>query len=274
MSQIIAGPGQGLPLPQGVMPPVLVGAALTPVSNQVPLQAGQSLIIAAGTWIIAGAGDVSAVQYLDPLSGQWLNLTTPGAPFTIIVRSDGVNFRVANLSGVVTGATVTTPGSGYNQATTVVTPSAGTSQWQAVVGGALGAVTITSGGAYGLPPMVVVPAPPSPGIAAVGIATLTGGAVTGVTWLNPGAGYTFPPPIAFVPSPNDTTAIQAASATTVLAGAGTVTGVFLKNAGASAAALPTLTITGQGTGAAATVLPATEVAPANDTITMQLASGF
>lgn len=274
MSDILAGPGQGLPLPQGLLPPSLVGAPFTPPTPQFELQAGQALVIPAGTWIVSGAGDVSGVQYKDPLTGQWLNLTTPGAPFTTIVRSDGVNFRVANLSGVVTGATVTTPGSGYNQPTTVVTPSAGSSLWQPIVGGALGAVTIASGGAYGLPPIVMVPSPPAPGIASAGIAVLTAGAVTGVTWTNPGAGYTFPPPIWFIPNPADMSVIQAASATVVLAGAGTVTGVVLKSAGAAAAALPTLTITGQGTGAAATVLPATEVAPANDTITLQPASGF
>jgi hypothetical protein len=277
MSNIIAGPGQGLPLPQGLSPAALVGAPFTPPTNQMSLQAGQSVIIPAGTWIVSGSGDVSALQYLDPVSGQWADLSEVGAPWITTIRSDGVNFRVANLSGVATGATVTAPGSGYNAPPTLVTPSAGNSQWQAIVGGSLGVVTMVAGGAnYGIPPIVMVQLPPPPGVGAAGIAVLTAGAVTGITWVNTGAGYTFPPNISLVPAPNDPSigVIQAASATVVLAGAGQVTGVVLKNGGMALAAEPTLTITGQGTGAAAVANPATWIAPAVDTITMQLASGF
>jgi hypothetical protein len=273
---MLAGPGQGLAPPQALYPQQLYTTPFTAPTNQVELQSGQALLIPAGTWIVAAIGDVSAVQWLNPVNNEWTNLTEVGAPFGITIRSDGFNFRVANLSGVATGATVTTPGTGYVPASTVVTPSAGNSQWSAVVGGSLGAVTITGGGSgYTIPPIVFVPSPPPPGIAAVGHATVTAGVVTAITWDNPGAGYPYPPQVLLVPSPNDPAleAITKASATVVLAGAGTVTGVFLSNFGTPQAAEPTLTISGIGTGAAATVLPATWVAAANDTITIQPASG-
>lgn len=283
MSDILAGPGQGLPFPQALYPPSLWTTPFTAPTNQVGLQAGQSLLIPAGTWIVSGGGTnpVTGVFWKNPVTGVWTPLTAAGDPFALTIRSDGFNFLVANNSGQPTGATVTTPGTGYTQATTVVTPSAGNSVWQAIVGGALGTVTITNGGGpYTVPPIVMVPAPKPPGIAAVGIAVLTAGAVTGVTWLNAGAGYgpTTPPNIVFVPAaPADLglSAAQTAQATVALAAAQTgVTGVLMVSAGAPAAALPTLTITGQGTGAAATVTPADEVAAANDIVTIQPASGF
>lgn len=276
MANMIAGPGQGLPPPQALYPNVLYATPFTAPTNTVELQAGQALTIPAGTWIVGAVGDVSAVQYLDPVTQEWTNLTEPGTPFGITIRSDGFNFRVANLSGVATGATVSTPGSGYAQASTVVTPSAGNSQWTAVVGGRLGAATITAPGAnYSIAPLVFVPAPPPPGVCAVGHATLVAGAVTAITWDNPGAGYPYPPQVLLIPSPNDPAleTIQNAKATVVLAGAGTVSAVLLNSFGSPQATAPTLTISGIGTGAAATLLPATEVAAANDTITIQPASG-
>jgi hypothetical protein len=275
---MLAGPGQGLAPPQALYPPLLYTTPFTAPSNQVELEAGQALLIPAGTWIVAG-GAVSAVQWLDPVSEQWIDLNEVGTAFGLTIRSDGFNFRVANLSGSVTGATVTAPGTGYAQATTNVTPSAGNSTWQAVVGGSLGAATITAPGAnFTIPPIVFVASPPAPGINALGHAVLTGGAVTGIVWDNPGAGYQTPPNVLLVPSPNDPAlqTIQQAKATVVLAtgaGATGVSAVLLKNAGAPQATAPTLTITGTGTGATATVLPATAVAEAGDTITIQPASG-
>lgn len=60
--------------------------------------------------------------------------------------SDGFSFRVANLSNVAYAATVSAAGSGYNQATATVTPSAGESTWQPIVGGAITGLTVVSGG--------------------------------------------------------------------------------------------------------------------------------
>lgn len=273
---MLAGPGQGLPPPQGLYPASLYTTPFTAPTNQVEMQAGQALLIPAGTWIVSAVGAVSAVQWLDPVSCQWKNLTEVGAPFAMTVRSDGYNFRVANLSGVATGATVGTPGTGYTAGSTTVTPSAGNSQWTAVVGGSLGAATIvTPGSGYSIPPLVFVPSPPPCGVAAVGHATITAGAVTAINWDNPGAGYTTPPNVLLIPSPNDPAlqSIVNATATVVLGTAGTVTAVLLKSFGTPEATAPTLTISGTGTGAAATLLPGTFVAAANDTITMQPSSG-
>jgi hypothetical protein len=281
MSDMIAGPGQGLPPPQALYPAWLYANPYTAPTNRFTLSAGCAAMIPPGTWVVAG-GAVSALQWKDPVNGVWNNLTLLGQAFGRTIRSEGFNFRVANLSGGVTGATVTAPGSGYAQNNTTVVPSAGNSQWQAIIGGALGAATVVTGGSgFTLTPTVFVPAPPYPGVCATGHAVLTSGAVTGIVWDNPGAGYPYPPQIVIVPDPQEPSlqpgyqgvGIQPATATVVLAGAGTVTAVLLLSAGIPQATLPSLTITGQGTGATATVLPATEVAAASDQITIQPASG-
>jgi hypothetical protein len=284
MTDMIAGPGQGLPRPQALYPPQLWTTPYTAPTNRVDLCGGQSITIPAGTWIVTGMGCVaSCVQWLDPVSCQWLSITEIGGPFGVTVRSDGFNYRVYNSSGTALTGSVTAPGTGYqpntisNPNATLVTPSAGNSSWTAVVGGALGAVTITSPGAnYTIPPLVFVPAPPPCGVAAVGFALISGaGAVTSITWTNAGAGYLYPPPIVIVPTPADPAleTIQNATATTVLTGAGTVTAVLLKCFGAPQATAPTLTVTGAGSGATAATAPATLVAPVEETITIQPSSG-
>lgn len=274
---MIAGPGQGLQAPQALYPVTLHNSPFTAPTNQVTLQAGQTVTLPAGSQIVSW-GAVSALQFKDPVTGQWLNLSTPGEPGAMQLRSDGFNYRVANLSGVATGAVVSAAGSGYVQATTVVTPSAGNSQWHAVVGGTLNPpVTITVPGAnYSMPPVLYIAAPPSPGVPATGIASLTGGAVSGITLTNFGAGYTSPPKIVLVPNPTDPNAdsiIQNAAATVGLTGAGTVTAVLLVNSGMALAAEPTLAVAGSGTGATATAAPAAWVAPAQDLILITPGSG-
>lgn len=273
----IAGPGTGLPAPQALYPVTLNNTAFTAPTNRLSLQAGQATLVPAGTWLISG-GAPSAVQYLDPVTQQWTNLTVFGAPFIEMVQSDGFTSRVANLTGVATGATVSAAGSNYVQGTTVVNPSTGNSRWVAVVGGALATPTVGAAGAnYGLPPVVSIAAPPPPGVAATATAALTAGAVSGITLTSVGAGYRSPPAIVLVPSSTDPNVgtIQNATATTTLTGAGTVTAVLLQNFGTQLAAAPTLAVAGAGSGATAVTVPVTGswVAPASDTIIIQPA-GF
>ena len=292
MADMIAGPGQGLPPPQAVYPPELWTTPYTAPTNRFTLQSAQALLIPAGTWIIEG-GDVTRVQWKDPVNRMWHNLVrSPAIPdptrhWGITLRSDGFNYRLANTSGVAVGAEVTTPGAGYVPHTTFIVPSAGNGSYRAIVGGALGAVDIINGGKnYSIPPIVFVPAPPFPGLAATGHAVLTNGVVTSVVWDDPGAGYPFAPEIVFITDPFDPVMsdvddarrgelVEPARGKVHLTGFGTLTGVLLVRAGESLAVAPTLTVSGQGTGAAASPLPlvANWVAPQDDECTIQPSSG-
>lgn len=270
----INGPGNQLPPPQSLYPQLGQGGTssylaqvsnqlgVTPGTNWVSLPAGQSAIIPAGDFIYATDG-YTLVQVLDPVSDTWVPYVN-SALNAGYIRSDGINFRMANLTGCPLGAAITNAGSGYTSAPTV-TASAGGSLWTAVIGGAVNtSVTITTAGSgYTLPPIIEFSAPSvglgTPGITAAGYCTLTTGAVSGVTITNQGAGYTSVPAITVIPNPADPNlaSITPAVLTPTLTGSGTVTGVVCTFNGAPVAnqgATPTLTFTGGGgSSAAATV---------------------
>ncbi len=277
MTQWIGGPGVSLPISGALFPAVLGNAPPSFNTYTFALASGGTIPIPAGEWIVNGSAAISRVEWYDAVATQWSPiqaLVSGGGLAGWRVESDGFNFRVANLTGVATGASVTAAGSGYAQATTTVTPSAGNSTWQAIVGGKVGTITIDAGGAnYSKPPLVFFDGSPSPGISATGIAVLTSGAVSSITLVQAGAGYVTAPRIVIVPDPFDPnlSTITPAAAHCVLTGAGTVTGIVLLNFGASQASSPTLTVGGAGSSATAATVPVSGswVAQATDTIVMQ-----
>jgi hypothetical protein len=275
MAQRISGPGVGLPAPQPLFPFNLLTDPVTPPTNRISLSPAQAITIPAGEWIVGASGVISSMQWLDPVRLEWVNLVGPGAAFATRVKSDGFSYRIVNLSDSWYGALITAAGSGYVQSSTTVTPGTGNSTWQPIVGGALGTFTVGAAGAgYGKPPLVYIPSPPAPGIAATATAALSAGAVSAITIRTAGAGYPVAPPVFIVTDSTDPSllagsAITPATATVALTGAGTLTGLLLINAGVLLTTAPTLTVNGVGTSATATTNPATVVAAANDVITMQ-----
>lgn len=277
---------EALPLPQAPLPggfynglanvPPALSLQLAPPSFRFSLVAAGTRLIPAGRWLISSTATHTAVEWLDPVQQQWFVLFgNVSGGFACIIQSDGSNFRLANLTGAATSATVSAAGTGYT-ATPTVTPSSGNSTWQAVVGGAVGSsISIVGGGAnYTLPPHVYFSYPPAPGVPAQGHANLSGGAVSSITLDVAGAGYTTAPTIYIGADPADPNQqnglITSASATCSLTGSGTVTAVLLLNFGESLNAAPTLTITGVGSSATATVNPGSWPSPATDTsIVMQ-----
>lgn len=216
-------------------------------SNVYEIQAGQCFLVPAGNWGWRSVlGNINLEQY-DPITGSWRGVGNPprGAQHGK-VESDGVNWRLANRTGCVVGVEVQNGGSGYTSAPTV-TAGAGSAVFQAILGGAVGqTVTITNGGSnYVYPPLVQFSAPGNPGIQATGYATISGGAVTGITVVDQGAGYTSAPTITLLNDPRDTTG-YGASAACVLTGSGTVTGCVVIDFGNPVTSVPTLTPSGGG----------------------------
>lgn len=236
---------------QGVVPSAR-GQSTTVMS----LASGASQLIAAGSWGV-GTGLYSSLQEFDPVTGIWRNIGNDSGTTFRWINSDGVNFRIANQTGTVVGALVTTAGAGYTAAPTI-TDNGGAATYQAVIGGAVNtSPTIVNGGKnYTYPPIVQISAPPGPGVQATATCTISAGAVNAITIANQGAGYTNAPTITFVNDPRDTTG-QNASATTTLTGAGTVTAILVTNGGTGGqTAVPTLTFSGGSptTPAAATAI--------------------
>lgn len=224
--------------------------------NEVQLAAGQTVLIPPGNQIVT-PGPYTFVQFKDQITGIWRSLPqTPNVSRQIL--SDGVNYRLANLTGCALGATVTTVGSGYTSAPSVAA-SGGGSEWVAIVGGALNtSVTITTAGAgYDYAPTLIIEPPQSSqGVQATATCTVSAGAINAVTVVNQGAGYTSAPAITIVPDPRDTSLTTEAVLTPALTGSGTITAILCTNHGTALTSVPTLTITGGGgsSGAATVVM--------------------
>ena len=250
----LGGPGLGLPFPSALYPAFLSGAAPTAATNLFTLAPGQAMPVPPGDYLVNSANLLTVLQYLDPVTGTWLDTQALNGPEYI--HSDGQNIRIANLTGCPIGAVVTAVGSGYVQASTTCTASAGGSTWQPIVGGALNtSLSITAAGSgYTIPPVVLIPAPPSPGVQATAYAVISSGTVSAVTVTNQGAGYPVAPSITVLPDPYDPNygSVTNASLTAALTGSGAVTALLCTGNGAAQASAPTLTIAGVGASATAT----------------------
>ena len=245
------------------------GSGVTPslkgvVTNVVALQAGQVQTISPAGWYAIRTGKYTTIQQFDPITGIW-RYSGGGvrAGGTEYFYSDGQNYRLANQSGCVVGATLTNVGSGYTSAPAVAA-SAGASVWKAIVGGAVNqTVTVTNGGTgYTYAPIVQIQAPPAGGVQATGYCTLSAGAVSTVTIVDQGAGYASSPIITFANDPreglNGTTVGSNAAAVATLTGSGTITALLCLDHGnaiavtlGTATSIPTLSFSGGGGNSAA-----------------------
>jgi hypothetical protein len=262
---MLGGQGIGLPPPQGLWYPLPINQAYQPQGSAFEVQAGDALYVPPGWWLVR-TGSYTQIQWLDPVSGAWIPITSIG-PSYYILNSDGANHRIINPTGLPVGALVTNVGSAYVQANTTVTANTGGSTWRAIVGGALTAITVgndpagTAGGSnFTLPPIVDIPAPPAGGVQATATATVTSNAIASVTLINQGAGYLAAPTPVIRPNPFDVNigSITVPALTSTLGGAGQIAAILPVNPGAvqtgSAMGSTTLTIAGSGSSATATPL--------------------
>jgi hypothetical protein len=250
----LAGPGQGLPLPQNLYPSQLANAPQDASTNRLGLAPGDTFVLPAGDQYIS-LGMYLVLQFLDPVTNVWH--TVAGSAWNrgmSFISADGFTSRIANLTGCVVSASIINGGTGYVQATTTITAIGSFSNGAAptilpIVGGLLaltGTFTIdvpTKGAGYGVPPIILIPPPPPAqtnangvgGIPAQAIAVLgSGGSISSVSIINPGAGYPSAPVAVVVPSPFDpnlATGITQATVTFSLTSAGVITGALITNNG-------------------------------------------
>jgi hypothetical protein len=207
---MLGGIGIGLQYPGGVGGQLPQNQNYYPQGNRVDMPAGAMLYVPPGLWKIR-LGLYTMVQTLDPVSGAWLPYSTVGGRPVGLVNSDGNNFRILNPTGTVIGALVTTNGTLCTQAGTTATLSVGSSTWQPIVGNSVTSIAVgndpkgvAGGSGYILPPIVDIQPPPPGGIPATAVAVLTAGAVSSITMINEGAGYTAGAPAVIIrPNPFD-----------------------------------------------------------------------
>ena len=190
--------------------PILIGGAV---------QRGEQpyvIALAPGQWYYPPPGNYQAalgahtqLEFWDWQRQQWFIVGSAGAAKMFL--TDGYNWRIRNNSQSVASTTITGAGTsgtnGIGTAATGVTISAGAApaNGQAatffpVVGGAVGAPTITSAGSgLAAPPILIVQPPPVGGRQATMDCTISGGAISGVTLVDAGAGYTAVPQVLVLP---------------------------------------------------------------------------
>jgi hypothetical protein len=181
---------------------------------------------------------------------------------------DGFNFRVHNITGVVSGNTISNAGSGmtngigatatgvslaYGVSNTTGYPTA---TGYVIIGGSVAAPTVTQAGSgFLVPPLLVIDPPPPGGIQATAIAVMTAAGSSGiasVTMENAGAGYTSSPNFWIIPQP---ASYQGGPSGGVAAGALPAPGLVYpsnavpgnQNTSATGAQLTGIALTGSGT---------------------------
>lgn len=217
------------------------------------LQPGQVMIFPSGQWAVV-AGRYTDVQSYDSATFRWRNISTqPGQQ--CLVSSDGTNARLCNSTGTPIGAVITTVGNGnavngYN--TVSATISAGNSSWGTLVGGTLNTtVTVTAGGNFSLPPILVwQPAANQnyPYIPPEFCCNISSNAVNTVTVNYPGAGLTAAGTLTAVNQPGDTNPGGATlTLNATLTNSGNLTAIWPLTQGTEVTTLPTFTFNIGGT---------------------------
>lgn len=157
-------------------------------------------------------GRVTQLQFMDGYAGLYRAISEPSRTVKF-TQTDGCNYRLVNMSGVVSGVSVTTAGSagtnGIGSTATSCSVSFGTAPTTGIaataypiVGGAINStITITTAGTgLTVPPTLVFDPPPAGGIAAAAYCTLTSDGIGAVTVTNQGAGYTVAPNCYVIPA--------------------------------------------------------------------------
>jgi hypothetical protein len=174
----------------------------------------------------------------------------------LVARADAANARnaVASISGTVTSATRTAPGSGYTSVPTATfsapdvaggITALGT---VSLTGGAVTAASISAGGTSYTSPTITFSAPQvAGGVTATGTLTVASGVITAVVIVTAGSGYTTAP-TATIGNVGSGTGATIGSVTIA---ASTVASLNITNAGTGYTSAPTVTISG-GAGSGAT----------------------
>lgn len=163
-----------------------------------------------GEWLIQTTANI-CVQWWDPIANFWRNQISNSNTGDFFA-TDGYNYRLLNITGIVTVASFVAGSGGVNGIGTAATGASisiiasnttGGAQATAypIVGGSVAAPTITQAGSgFLVPPLVVIDAPPVGGIQATATCALTaGGAIASVTMANVGAGYAASPNFYLIP---------------------------------------------------------------------------
>jgi hypothetical protein len=178
----------------------------------IALASGGTFQFPSGEWLLQ-TGANTAVQWWDPIAQAWRNYVS-ASNIADYFSTDGYNYRMLNLTGIVQVASFTAGSGGTNgigfaatgAAVSIIasnTTGGAQATAYAVVGGSVQAPTITQAGSgFLMPPLVVIDAPPPGGIQATATAALSAtGTIASITMANVGGGYAASPNFYLIPQP-------------------------------------------------------------------------
>lgn len=289
-----------------------IGGAF-PLPTAQLVEGGGAIALASGAMWYPPAGEYFIImgantnfEVWDPIAQQWRQVTASPDWSSI----DGVNWRLRNVSGTVTSTTITGAGSGMTNGigfaatgVTIIGTAAGgvAATFAAIIGGSVQAPTITQGGSgFLVAPLIVIDPPPAGGIQATAVATISVGAITAITMVNVGAGYTATPNFWIIPQTNQyqggpaagvaagvippsglvfpsnavpgnqaTGATGAQLTSNALIGSGTLTGIKIISFGSAMTSSPTLTVTAATGSAGTATSTVANTTPVTDTSFVQ-----
>lgn len=168
--------------------------------GQVPLASGGMFYPPGGDYLV-WLGGQTCLQHWDPIGGQWQEIGNPNTD-ALPMWSDGCNWRLVNMSGVVTGTAITNSGSGGTNGigatatgVSVVFTGPGvtggvTALGYAIVGGSVPIPSIVAaGGPFLTPPVILCDPPPLGGVQATFTCTLnSSGGIASIVAMNNGTG--------------------------------------------------------------------------------------
>src|SRR3984957_2872784 len=221
----------------------------------------------AGEYIVTVDAN-TVVERWDATEQVWVPIQAASANNGDWLSCDGFNIRIHNITGVISGNTITNAGSGmtngigatatgvslaYAASNTTGYPTA---TGYVIIGGPIGAPTVTQAGSgFLVPPVLVIDPPPPGGIQATAIAVMTAAGSSGiasVTIVNAGAGYATSPNFWIIPQP---ASYQGGPAGVIAAGALPAPGLVYpsnaapgnQNTSSTGAQLTSAALTGTGT---------------------------
>jgi hypothetical protein len=247
--------GGAFPLPLG---------QVSESTNKVCLGSGGVWYFPPGQYVVLTDASCQ-IERWDPIEQTWASFMA--ASTGGFINCDGFNFRVHNITGVVSGNTLTagsgmTNGIGATATGVSVAYAASnttgypTATGYVIIGGSVAAPTVTQAGSgFLVPPVLVIDPPPVGGIQATAIAVMTAAGSSGiasVTMVNAGAGYASTPNFWIVPQTN---IYQGSPSGGVAAGAVPAPGLVYpgnalpgnQNTSATGAQLTSVALTGSGT---------------------------
>lgn len=230
----------------------------TALRQSYSLASGAGFILPAGQFF-AQLGPQAVLQYLDSNDGMWHSFFSGQYETPFNISSDGTNYRIFNVSGTLQGLAITNQGTGYTAAPaiTATAPAAGgiTALMTGIIGGDL-SFAVTAGGNGYTNPVAVITGQQGNGNMVPATATVAftfNGAITGVTLVSGGCGYTSLPTVTII-DPTGSGAVI--TPTIVSADAGKLLGVKVTNPGSgySGTTIPTFTFAPASTTAATALM--------------------